>query len=107
MENIKESIQLSGTAWLLIRNGARGEVLFYVTGNDRSRSIHGKIRGDSELLSSAWRAKKATLLLNKKFTVQVLGRDASDGGLLVDGRPLFRAFASRLDPANYQIEQKI
>jgi len=98
---------ISGTAQITVKNGAAGEVYFYVTDSRGSRAIHGRIMGDPALLSAAWRAKRATLLLNKRFAVKVLGRDRSNGALLIDGRSLFRAFASQSTGAAYEVKQKL
>jgi microcompartment protein CcmL/EutN len=87
---------VTGTANLSLKNGLSGPVYFRFTGEDGHVPVNGEVAGDVALLDAAWHAGRATVaMLDTTFDVKVLGRSNTNGTLVVDSAPLFRALAVR------------
>ncbi len=81
---------ISGQAWLAIKQGPHGSILFEVT-ETGGGPAQGKLSGDVDFLYGVWRARDATLHLGKKTVpIVITSRDGATGALTFRGENLYR-----------------
>ena len=81
---------MSGRAWLAIKQGPEGSILFEVT-ETGGGPAQGTLIGDVDFLYGVWRARDADLCIGKKtFPISITDRDSVTGALTFCGENLFR-----------------